>query len=170
MVLDPPPVEVEQLIERRQRLGQDRYDEMWEGVYHMAPMARFGHGYLDQQLAELLGPLAREAGLVMTSPFNLGAANNFRVPDRGVHRGQPDPDAAFLPTAAVVIEILTPGDETYDKLPFYAAHGVEEVLVVDPPERRLRVLVLAGDHYQDASESTLLTVRAGDLEAAIRWP
>lgn len=69
-----------------------------------------------------------------------------------------------------MIEILTPGDETYDKLPFYAAHGVEEVLVVDPPERRLRVLVLAGDHYQDASESTLLTVRAGDLEAAIRWP
>ncbi len=42
--------------------------------------------------------------------------------------------------------------------------------MVDPAERRLRVLVLAGDHYQDAEESTLLMVRASDLEAAIRWP
>lgn len=91
MVLDPPPVEVEQLIERRQRLGQDRYHEMWEGVYHMAPMARFGHGYLDQQLAELLGPLAREAGLVMTSPFNLGAANNSVSPTVASTEASPIP-------------------------------------------------------------------------------
>jgi Uma2 family endonuclease len=34
--------------------------------------------------------------------------------------------------AVLVVEILSPGDETYDKLDWYAAGGVDEVLVVDP--------------------------------------
>jgi hypothetical protein len=37
LVMDPPPAEFEALIERRRRLGLDRRDEMWEGVYHLAP-------------------------------------------------------------------------------------------------------------------------------------
>lgn len=48
VVLDPLPVEVEQLIERRKRLGLDLYDEIWEGTYHMAPAPRYRHGDLDQ--------------------------------------------------------------------------------------------------------------------------
>lgn len=170
VVLDPLPVELEELIERRKRLGQDCYDEIWEGVYHMAPMARFGHGFLDQQLAELLGPLADAAGLTPTGAFNLGEPNDFRVPDRGIHRGHPDPGAVFLSTAAVVIEILSPGDESYDKLPFYAAHGVDEVMLVDPGERRIRVLVLGSGRYQEAESSALLRIQASDLTTAIRWP
>lgn len=170
VVLDPLPVEVERLIERRKRLGLDAYDEVWEGTYHMAPMARFRHGWLDQQLAELLGPPARRAGLVMSGPFNIGAPDDFRVPDRGVHRGRPDPEAAYLATAAMVIEIVSPGDETYDKLPFYAGRGVDEVLVVDPGLERVRLLARAGDGYDDAGESTVLGVDVVELQGAIRWP
>jgi hypothetical protein len=29
-----------------------------------------------------------------------------------------------------VIEIVSPGDESWDKLPFYAAHEVDEALIV----------------------------------------
>ncbi|MGH9064185.1 MAG: Uma2 family endonuclease [Acidimicrobiales bacterium] len=170
VVLDPLPFEVEQLVERRKRLGLDLHDEVWEGTYHMAPAARFRHGDLDQQLAVLLDPLARRAGLVTTGPFNLGQPGDFRVPDRGLHRGRQDPEAVYLETAAVVVEIVSPGDETWDKLPFYAAHGVDEVMVVDPAERRIRLLVLAGDSYRDAEASALLGVPASDLEAAVRWP
>jgi hypothetical protein len=71
----------------------------------------------------------------------------------GRHRLQPGPETVYLPTAAVVVEIVSPDDETYDKLPFYAAHGVNEVLVSDPDERSLRIMALAGDHYEDAEQS-----------------
>lgn len=169
-MLDPPPIEVEQLIERRRRLGLDLHDEIWEGTYHMAPAPRVRHANLDQQLAELLGPHARNAGLMVSGAFNLGDSDNFRVPDRGLHRDLDEPEAVYLATAAAVVEILSPNDETYDKLPFYAAHGVEEVLVVGPVERRVHVLVRAGDHYRETEGSALLGVPASDLEAAIRWP
>jgi Uma2 family endonuclease len=36
------------------------------------------------------------------------------------------------PTAALAVEIVSPGDESWEKLPFYAAHKVEQVLIVDP--------------------------------------
>lgn len=52
---------------------------MWEGVYHAAPASHAWHGYLDNVLAELLGPYARRAGLVGTGPFNLGEADDYRV-------------------------------------------------------------------------------------------
>jgi hypothetical protein len=34
---DPPPAELEALLERRTKLGQDRKDEVWEGVLHLVP-------------------------------------------------------------------------------------------------------------------------------------
>lgn len=169
-MLDPPPVEVTQLIERRKRLGLDLYDEIWEGVYHMAPAPRDRHGDLDQQLAEILGPLGRRAGLLARGPFNLGGPDDFRVPDRGLHRTVPGPDAVYLATAAMVVEIVSPGDETYDKLPFYAAHRVEEVLVVDPSERVVRLMALAGDRYEEATRSAVLNVDVGQIRDAVRWP
>jgi hypothetical protein len=58
VVLDPPPVELEQLIERRRRLGQDLFDEVWDGVLHMNPAPHGRHAKLAQQLAvPLAGPL-----------------------------------------------------------------------------------------------------------------
>jgi hypothetical protein len=94
------------LLKQRQALGQDGYDEVWEGEYHMAPMAHPPHGYLDDELAVLLRPLALGAGLVGTGAFNLGSPDDYRVPDRGLHRGLPT--TTFVPTAAVVVEIVSP--------------------------------------------------------------
>ena len=31
------------LIARRNKLGRDGYDEVWDGVYHAAATSRFGH-------------------------------------------------------------------------------------------------------------------------------
>lgn len=64
----------------------------------------------------LLDPLARRAGLVATGPFNLGQPDEFRVPDQGCHRSLPD--TTFVATVPVVVEALSPGDETYDRLAF----------------------------------------------------
>ncbi|MBO0831899.1 MAG: Uma2 family endonuclease [Actinobacteria bacterium] len=122
------------------------------------------------QLLQLLGPLAQRAGLLTSGPFNLGDPRDFRVPDAGLHRGQPDPDAVYLDTAAMVVEIASPGDETYDKLPFYAAHGVQEVLIVDPVSRSMAIKALAGTGYEDAKRSSLLDLELTRFGEAIRWP
>jgi Uma2 family endonuclease len=169
LVLDPVPAEVQQLIERRRRLGQDLYDEIWEGTYHMAPAPRGRHGYLDIQLAVELRRYAEAAGLVGTGPVNIGEANDFRVPDQAHHR-QFDPEVIYFPTAALVAEIVSPDDETYDKLPFYAAHKVDEVMIVDPAERSLRVLARKDQSYAETDRSKVLDLDVEQLRAAIRWP
>ena len=148
LVLDPPPADFEALLERRRQHGQDLLDEVWDGVYHMNPAPHSRHSAIQQQLAELLGPPAREAGLdPRLAIFNLGDEGDYRVPDGGLLR--PGPDAVFLPTAALVVEIVSPGDESWQKLGFYAAHDVGELLIVDPQERRVHWLALRpGGEYQ----------------------
>ncbi len=50
-----------------------------------------------------------------------------------------------LPTdqrTELVVEIPSPGDETYDKLDFYAQVDVQEVLVVDPQACTAELFVL----------------------------
>ncbi len=168
IVLGPRPAELDALIARRHDLGLDTHDEVWEGEYHMAPAANIADGWLDQQLAELLGPLARSVGLVGTGPFNLGEPGNFRVPDRGLHRGQPS--GAFVPTAAMVVEILSPHDETWDKLDFYAAHAVDEILIASPREQSLRWLVRHDSGYTESDCSALLGDASADLVPRIDWP
>ncbi len=75
--------------------------------------------------------------------FNLGdAEQDFRVPDGGLHR--PGAAGVWLSTAALVVEIVSPGDETWDKLPFYATHQVDEILIVNPGERTIHWLALTG--------------------------
>jgi Uma2 family endonuclease len=168
VVLGPRPPEFEALLEQRHALGQDLYDEVWEGEYHLAPAPHPFHGYLDGQLAVALHPLARQARLVDTGPFNLGSPDDYRVPDRGLHRGLPT--TTFVPTAAIVIEIVSPDDETWDKIDFYAAHSVDELLIVDPRKRSVTWLVLEAGRYAERDSSSLLRVSSDELSGQIDWP
>ena len=168
VVLGQRPRELDKLIERRRATGADRYDEVWEGEYHMAPAPHSAHGQLENTLAALLRPLALRAGLVPTGSFNLGRPEDYRVPDGGLHVGHPS--AVWLPTAALVLEIVSPGDESWDKLPFYAAHGVDEVVIADPHARRVAWLARRDDGYEPATRSALLDVAAADLVADVDWP
>jgi hypothetical protein len=43
VVLGPRPPELEAVLERRRALGQDLYDEVWAGEYHMAPAPSHRH-------------------------------------------------------------------------------------------------------------------------------
>src|SRR5436305_12503027 len=148
LVLGTPPPELEALLERRRQAGVDRLDEVWQGVRNMVPGTSIEHADISQQLAELLGPPARAAGLRPTmSEFNLGESeHDFRVPDGGLHR--PGAAGVWHATAALVVEILSPDDETREKLPFFATHQVDEVLIVDPAERMVTWLALRDGEYQ----------------------
>ena len=172
LVRDPQPVEFEQLLERRRVLGQDLLDEVWEGVYHMnlAPAAR--HAEVAHQLAVLLDEPARTEGLVPTmSIFNLGAPEDYRVPDGGLHRVRPVGAEVYLATAALVVEIVSPDDETWEKLDFYAAHHVDELLIVDPQERQVHWLGVQSDGgYRPIERSKLIALGQDALADRIDWP
>ncbi|MBX3030848.1 MAG: Uma2 family endonuclease [Chloroflexi bacterium] len=166
-VTDPPPP-VEDWLERRRALGQDRFDEVWEGEYHVAPAPKRAHGIVDDELAWILRPLAVGAGLVGASGCNIGGPMDLRVPDRAYFRDRAD--LTWNLTAAIVVEILSPDDEARRKLDFYFGAGVEEVLIVEPDERAVEWLVRGDDAFEPADGSTLLGISADDLRAAIDWP
>lgn len=98
----------------------------------MVPAPSGERAYIAQQLAVILDGPARAASLVPAmGEFNLGESeHDYRVPDGGLHRSIPR--GVWQSTAAIVVETISPGDESWDKLPFYAAHEVDEVLIVDP--------------------------------------
>jgi Uma2 family endonuclease len=153
----------------RRRAGADRRDEVWQGVRHLSPDPSRAHLDLQQQLAELLGPRAREAGLVPgVGGFNLGTKDDYRVPDGGLFRDRGV--AVWNPTAALVLEIVSPGDETWDKLGFYAAHDVAELLIVDPHARVVQWFSLADREYEPTDRSALVELGPEELAARIDWP
>jgi Uma2 family endonuclease len=169
LVLDPPTAGLEELLERRRRSGLDRLDEVWEGVLHMVPAPTHEHGDLESQLHRILGPLAQRVGLTMVGQSNLGEGeHDFRVPDSALHR--PGASGAWHPTAPLVVEIVSPGDESWEKLPFYAAHEVEEVLILDPAKRNVDWLGLRGREYRPIERSGLIDLGASELAERIDWP
>lgn len=170
LVLDSSTAGFDALLERRRRSGLARLDEVWAGVLHMIPAPSLAHARIAQQLAELLGPLARAAGLECAMhEFNLGSSEaDFRVPDGGLIR--PGARGTWLQTAELVVEIVSPGDETWEKLPFYASHEVDEVLIVDPLKRTVAWLGLAGGSYREVAQSSLVELDAERLAQQIEWP
>jgi Uma2 family endonuclease len=170
LVLDSPTSGLELLLERRRRSGLDRLDEVWEGVLHMVPGPTGEHADIKQQLAVALNRPARAAGLwPAMGEFNVGESEkNFRVPDGGLHRTRPR--GVWHSTAALVVEIASPGDESWEKLPFYAAHDVDEVLIVDPKERAVHWLALRDGEYQPIERSGLIDLGASDLTEQLDWP
>jgi Uma2 family endonuclease len=76
----------------------------------------------------------------------------------------------FVPTAAIVVEVLSPGDRTYEKFGFYAGQGVEEIVVADPQQRRIECWRRSGDSYRRAARSVLLGLNAAEVTQAIDWP
>lgn len=169
LVLDPPTAGLDPLLERRRRSGLDRLDEVWEGVLHMVPAPSYAHGDLESQLHVILGPLARQAGLTMVGQSNLGEGeHDFRVPDSALHR--PGASGTWHPTAPLVVEIVSPNDESWEKLSFYANHDVDEVLIVEPGERTVSWLGLDHGEYRAIERSGLIDLGARELIERLDWP
>lgn len=160
--------EVEELIARRRALGQDLFDEVWEGDYHMAPPPHRDHGELDGELGYALHPRAKRAGLRDSGPCNVGAPDDYRVPDRAYFADRHP--QTFNPTAEIVVEIVSPGDESRRKFDFYFPAGVKEVLIVDPKARTVEWFGRGQSGFQPADASRLLDISAAELFELIDWP
>jgi Uma2 family endonuclease len=107
---------------------------MWEGVLHMVPPPSGRHQRFGTRLAVALSPFATGRGLVCsyeTGLFRPGVDDDYRVPDLCCYRPELATERGVDGPADLVVEIRSPGDETDEKLPWYAALGVGEVLVID---------------------------------------
>lgn len=159
---------VEDWLARRRALGQDRLDEVWEGEYRVAPAPSARHVRIHGVLLRILAPLADQAGLWAGVTGNIGTPRDYRVPDLAFIREWED--GVWLPTAAVVVEIVSPGDESRAKLGFFHRVGVEEILIVDPHARTVEWLERGLDAFRPADGSRLLGITSAELAAAIDWP
>jgi hypothetical protein len=144
------------LIARRRTTGADRWDEMWDGVLHMGPMPNRRHQVLEHALHVWLeSHWAAESGGKVYHQINVasigGWTNNYRVPDLVLlmpDRFGIDHNEYFEGAPSAVVEIRSPNDETYEKLPFYAQLGVPEVWVFDRDSRQPELHQLVGDKYR----------------------
>jgi Uma2 family endonuclease len=146
-----------EILDWRRRTGADRWDEMWDGELHMPPEPTIEHQDFAISLLEWLIAhwKRRQPGNKVRLPINLaspgGWPKDYRIPDlvlvtlgaRGVDRGE-----YYEGPPTVVIEIRSPGDESYEKLGFYARLGVPEVWIIDRDTKTPEVYVLDVDHYE----------------------
>ena len=138
MILDPA-VE-KRLKAEREASGLDRYDEVWEGVYMMAPLAGTEHQDLQFELAHAIkSAVGRAAPARIHTGANVSDREdhwkeNYRIPDivvvfpGGAAR---DCGTHWCGGPDFCAEIASPGDRSRDKLDFYAAIGLRELLLID---------------------------------------
>ena len=134
----------EGMLEERRRLGHDRFDEMWNGVLHMVPPPSSGHQQRGTKLIVLLHRLAEEAGLIAlyeAGLFRPRRNDDYRQPDNLLVRPEDLSARGVEGRAELVVEIRSPNDEAYEKLPFFAEMHVQEVLILDGSTIDLRRLV-----------------------------
>jgi Uma2 family endonuclease len=150
------------LIEHRRASGLDTFDEWWQGMYRIVAVPPPEHGELVVSLGALLLQRARARALTVAAPVNIGIdKSDARVPDIAVFRADTERTSpAFLRTAELVVEILSPGERAGEKLPFYAEWGVREYLEIDLPHGTVRLLADRDGTWEpvDASAVVELTI------------
>lgn len=72
-------------------------------------------------------------------PRATSGPDDLRVPDRACFRG--GDDLTWNPTAAIMVEVVSLGDESRARLGFCHGVGVEEVLLVEPADKTVEWLV-----------------------------
>lgn len=128
------------LIAERQASGGDRFDEVWEGTYVMAPIADNEHqslaGRLTHAFLAIVGPNSKAQVLPGTNVSDREDQweHNYRCPDVAVFlpgTTARDLGTHWLGGPDLAVEIRSPGDRSLHKLGFYASVGVRELLVID---------------------------------------
>lgn len=108
----------------------------------MVPPPSGQHQAVGTALVIALAPVAAAQGLVVTYEtglFRPGVDDDYKVPDQVYARREFWSERGVEGNASLVVEILSPQDETYEKLDWYAGVGVGEVLVIDPATRRVEL-------------------------------
>lgn len=138
LVVDPRLTQ--RLIEERRARRADRYDEVWEGTYIMAPFPNDEHQDILTGLASVLRTVIDQRKLGKTrAGINLASnpddwENDYRIPDVVVFLNDTKAvchDTFWFGPPDFVIEIVSPWDKTREKLKFYGNQGTRELLLID---------------------------------------
>lgn len=163
----------DELIRDRRRLGLGDRDEMWEGALRLVSVAPALHGMVWNDLRCLLASPAERLGLssfMKPGVFDADLADmaNYRVPDLGYARAEDVSERGIEGRAVLVVEVLSPEDGSYEKLPFYRRVGVEELLYVDPKTRAFEVRRPEDDGWRLVAPDDEGWMRLASLEVGIR--
>jgi Uma2 family endonuclease len=172
IILDPE--DKKQIIRRRQRLGIDTFDEVWNGVYVMSPIADNEHQKLAFDLARAIDEARcgdesmRVYPAVNISDREEKWKKNYRCPDAAVFlEGNPAQDRGthWFGGPDFAVEVLSPRDRSRKKLAFYAGVGVRELLLIDRKPWALELyrphgksMALVGKSTLEASENLVSDV------------
>jgi Uma2 family endonuclease len=141
----------EQIRAQRKAKGLDLYDEVWEGVYVMPPIANDEHQFIASRLGTILDMTIGLAGLgevrlgVNVSDREEDWQYNYRIPDIAVFlkgTGSRNCGTHWVGGPDFAVEITSEGDQTREKLEFYATIGVRELLIIDRAPWTLELLRL----------------------------
>jgi Uma2 family endonuclease len=138
VILDPD--ELKEIIRRRRRMGIDQFDEVWNGVYVMSPIADNEHQKLAYDLTKAIDEARcgddaiRVYPAVNVSDREVKWKKNFRCPDAAVFlEGNPAEDRGthWYGGPDFAVEVLSPRDRSRKKFAFYTKVGVRELLLID---------------------------------------
>lgn len=155
----------------RKRTGADRWDEMWEGVLHMPPMPNRNQQDLEGSLESYLrfswAPTCQGKVYHQINVAAIGGwMSNYRIPDLVLLLPQNfaiDRNEYFEGAPDVVVEIRSPDDETYEKMPFYRDLGVPEVWVIERDTRIPEIHVLKRGRYKKQPVTAQRWVRSPNM-------
>jgi Uma2 family endonuclease len=140
------PGEFKRMIRERRKFGGDRYDEIWDGVYVMSPLADNQHQFLATGLvvvlATALGSQVQVFAGCNVSDRPKRWQKNYRCPDVAVFLpGNPaeDRETHWYGGPDFAIEIMSRNDRSREKFDFYFKVGVRELLLISRRPWRLEL-------------------------------
>jgi len=166
------------LIQDRQSRGIDHHDEVWEGVYVMSPAPNNEHQDLVGGFIYLLRTVIDQSNLGKVLPgTNITDqtedwTKNYRCPDVVFFSSDTqaiDRDTHWLGGPDLAIEIVSPGDQTREKIAFYEKVRTRELLIVDRDPWQLELFRFMGDRltsvgFSRLPESAWLTSKSVPLQ------
>jgi len=140
----------EKWLEERRRLGLDRRDEVWDGVLHVVPGATATHQRFEAALERVFYPLVTPLGLEVFRDLDvrdrMKGDQNYRQPDVAIVSPK-DLGDWINGHAELVIEVRSPYDEAYEKIPFYEMCKIPEYWIIHPVTRVFEIRVLRRGKY-----------------------
>lgn len=158
-----PQQDLKAIIRERRRCGGDRFDEVWDGVYVMSPLADNEHQHLASSLSSKFDQgLGDRPGVLVFAGANISDRpddwrKNYRCLDVAVFLpGNPAEDRGthWLGGPDFAVEILSRGDRSRKKFDFYAAAGVRELLLIARRPWRLELYRRQGRGWEQVGIST----------------
>ena len=135
---------LDELVERQLKAQREasplyRCDEVWDGMYVAMPLADNEQRDLQTRLTTVIHNAVGFGGSARVCAANVsdredGWLFNYRIPDLVVvfpGGAARDCDTHWCGGPDLIVEIPSRGDRSRDKLDFYAAIGVRELLLVD---------------------------------------